>query len=279
MEQNVVPERHPCFDDDAFCTHGRIHLPVAPKCNVQCIYCLRKYDCMNESRPGVCSQVLQPGKAAQKALSYLRDHPETNVVGFAGPGDPLANEETFETMELLLRADPHAILCLSTNGLYLPESLGRLLELGLGYLTVTVNSLQPDITEKLYTWVNDHGNLLQGREAAVLLTERQLEGIRKAVESGITVKVNSVLIDGLNTCQIPFMAETFSRLGVKRMNLNSVINVTGEDFIRPVPYGKILRLRKEASKWIPQMKTCTQCRADAAGIPGVLHGIHKDGLL
>lgn len=45
-------ETHPCFT--AKCSdYARIHLPVAPKCNMQCNYCLRKYSCVNESRPGV----------------------------------------------------------------------------------------------------------------------------------------------------------------------------------------------------------------------------------
>ena len=41
--------RHPCFDADARHQFGRVHLPVAPACNVQCNFCDRKYDCPNES--------------------------------------------------------------------------------------------------------------------------------------------------------------------------------------------------------------------------------------
>ena len=43
-------ETHPCFT--AKCSdYARIHLPVAPKCNMQCNYCLRKYSCVNEAVP------------------------------------------------------------------------------------------------------------------------------------------------------------------------------------------------------------------------------------
>ena len=52
-------ETHPCFT--AKCSdYARIHLPVAPKCNMQCNYCLRKYSCVNESRPGVVARVMVP---------------------------------------------------------------------------------------------------------------------------------------------------------------------------------------------------------------------------
>ena len=49
--------------------YGRVHLPVAPKCNVQCNFCNRRHDCVNESRPGVTSRVLSPGQA----LHYLHE--------------------------------------------------------------------------------------------------------------------------------------------------------------------------------------------------------------
>ena len=93
---------HPCFNEDAKHTSARVHLPVAPKCNIQCNYCNRKYDCVNESRPGVTSSVLAPFQAVE----YLKDldsrMDNLAVIGIAGPGDPFANaEETLETMELL----------------------------------------------------------------------------------------------------------------------------------------------------------------------------------
>ena len=42
-----------------------MHVAVAPACNIQCNYCNRKYDCANESRPGVVSEKLTPEQAMQ----------------------------------------------------------------------------------------------------------------------------------------------------------------------------------------------------------------------
>jgi nitrogen fixation protein NifB len=50
---------HPCFGGDHG-KAGRIHLPVAPGCNIKCGFCERRFDCANESRPGVTSRVLTP---------------------------------------------------------------------------------------------------------------------------------------------------------------------------------------------------------------------------
>ena len=57
--------RHPCFNAKVKGQYGRVHLPVAPKCNIQCNYCNRDYDCVNESRPGVTSTLLNPGQAIE----------------------------------------------------------------------------------------------------------------------------------------------------------------------------------------------------------------------
>jgi len=53
---------HPCFGGNHK-TNGRMHLAVAPACNIKCGYCSRKHDCANESRPGVTSRLLTPDEA------------------------------------------------------------------------------------------------------------------------------------------------------------------------------------------------------------------------
>ena len=88
-------QEHPCYSEKASHTFGRAHLPVAPKCNVQCNYCIRKFDCVNESRPGFTSEILKPKQALEKVKEIISQYHFIKVVGIAGPGDPLDNEETF----------------------------------------------------------------------------------------------------------------------------------------------------------------------------------------
>ena len=79
---------HPCFSRGAHFQYGRLHLPVAPSCNIQCAYCDRRFDCPNESRPGVSSTILTPEQALQRVEQALCQAPELRVIGIAGPGDP-----------------------------------------------------------------------------------------------------------------------------------------------------------------------------------------------
>ena len=119
-EMNISRDlsRHPCFNAAVKGSYGRVHLPVAPHCNIRCNYCNRKYDCVNESRPGVTSALLSPAQASLYMEKILEREPRISVAGIAGPGDPFANpEETLGTLRLIREKFPHILLCLSTNGL------------------------------------------------------------------------------------------------------------------------------------------------------------------
>lgn len=92
-EMRARIEKHPCYSEEAHHHYARMHVAVAPACNIQCNYCNRKYDCANESRPGVVSELLTPEEAAHKVLVVAGKIPQMTVLGIAGPGDPLANPE------------------------------------------------------------------------------------------------------------------------------------------------------------------------------------------
>lgn len=78
---------HPCYSEEAHHYFARMHVAVAPACNIQCNYCNRKYDCANESRPGVVSERLTPDQALRKVVAVANEVPQLSVLGIAGPGD------------------------------------------------------------------------------------------------------------------------------------------------------------------------------------------------
>ena len=134
---------HPCFSCGACSTSARLHLPIAPLCNLSCNYCLRKYDCPNESRPGVTTAVLSPQQAFERFIEVRRDMPNLTVVGIAGPGDSLANAEaTFRTLEMIRAEDPAITFCMSTNGLALPEFVEDMKRVGVTNLDFESDSVR-----------------------------------------------------------------------------------------------------------------------------------------
>jgi len=195
---------HPCFSCGACATSARLHLPIAPKCNLSCNYCLRKYDCVNESRPGVTTAVLTPAQAFDHFMKVKHDMPNLTVVGIAGPGDTLANpEETFRTLEMIRKEDPNITFCMSTNGLALPEHVEDMKRVGVSHATVTINAVDPAIGAQIYKFAMYRGKKYTGETAAALLLANQMAGLRALTQAGIVCKVNTVLLKGINDHHIP----------------------------------------------------------------------------
>jgi nitrogen fixation protein NifB len=263
-----IMKKHPCFSTDAHDKFGRIHLPVAPACNIQCRYCIRKYDCANESRPGVSSMVLKPHEAVERVRLLVERNERLSVIGIAGPGDPLANDATFETMSAIHREFPDLILCVSTNGLYLNDRLEDLVKCGVRSLTITINAVMPETAEKIYSWVSYHGRRYTGMDAAECLLCNQWRGLRNAIDAGLIIKINSILIPGVNDAEIPLIAWLAGGKGADIMNIMPLIPQAEFGHIERPTRDRLHEKRQECVKYIPQMTHCRQCRADACGILG-----------
>jgi nitrogen fixation protein NifB len=194
--------------------------------------------------------------------------PIIKVVGIAGPGDPLANEETFETFRLIGEEFPDLIKCMSTNGLLLPEKIDLLHDLDLHSLTVTVNALDYEVGAQIYGHILYRGKRYTGAEAARILINAQLEGIERAAGYGMTIKVNTVLVPGINDAQVPLIAKRVKELGAFVMNVMPLIPQADFAGIAP-PAPEMLEMVRSANEQIiGQFKHCRQCRADAAGLIG-----------
>ncbi|MCL2862569.1 MAG: nitrogenase cofactor biosynthesis protein NifB [Methanimicrococcus sp.] len=259
---------HPCFSPEAQHAFGRLHLPVAPSCNIQCNYCDRKFDCVNESRPGVTSEVLSPQDAMKRTDEILQQNPYIHVVGIAGPGDPLDNNETFETFRLVREKYPDATFCVSTNGLLLAERFDELAAVGVETLTVTMNAIDPDIQKQIIADIHYKGERYDGRRAAEILIENQLKGIQKAVEANMTVKINTVLIPGINDKHIIELAQKMNEMGVYIMNIMPLINQAAFKDITPPTEQERKAVQDACAPYVKQMRHCRQCRSDAYGLIG-----------
>jgi len=262
---------HPCFNDASRHKFGRIHLPVAPKCNIQCNYCSRKFDCMNENRPGITSKVLSP----KQALYYLEQAmiltPNLAVVGIAGPGDPFANpDETMETLRLVRKKYPEMLLCLATNGLELLPYIDELAQLQVSHVTITINAIDPAIGAEIYSWVRYNKKMYRGIDAARLLIKNQLEALKRLKEVGVTAKVNSIIIPGINDTHTITVASKVAELGADILNCLPYYNTKEtvfENIEEPSP-DLVKEIQQATGEFLPQMKHCARCRADAAGIIG-----------
>ena len=267
--KTINRENHPCFNFSARNKFGRVHLPIAPKCNIQCNFCNRKYSCVNESRPGVTSAVLSPVQAIVYFDMIIEKMPNISVLGIAGPGDAFANvEETLETLRRVREKYPRMLFCLATNGLNISPYFDQLIEFGLTHLTITVSAVKKEIGAKIYAWVADNGRMYYGEEAAEFLINRQLEAVKLFSKAGIIVKVNFILLPGINDHHAEEVALRVSQAGASIFNCMPVCPVEETPLanIKEPEQAEVFKIRKKCSKYIKQMTHCQRCRADAAGL-------------
>lgn len=265
-------ESHPCYSDSGHQHFARMHAAVAPACNIQCHYCNRKYDCSNESRPGVVSQVLTPEQAARKAFAVGAAMPQLAVLGIAGPGDALANpDRTFATFALLAEKAPDLKLCVSTNGLALPDYVDELARYNIEHVTITINCIDAAIGERIYPWIFWQNRRVRGREAAQILIERQQTGLSMLAERGILVKVNSVLIPGINDRHLPEVSRAVRARGAFLHNIMPLISDPAHGTFfglagqRAPTADELAAVQQACGSELRIMRHCQQCRADAVG--------------
>lgn len=262
---------HPCFNDAIRHQYGRIHLPVAPRCNVQCNFCNRKFDCVNESRPGVTSTVLSPPQAMHYLDAAMAQYDNLAVVGIAGPGDPFANpRETLETLRYVHENYPQLLLCVATNGLAIPPYIDTLAELGVSHVTLTINAVDVAIATKIYAWIRLGKRVTRSEESVQMLLQNQLTAIRKLKAYGILVKINTIIMPGINDKHIVTVAKEVAHLGADIFNAIPLYRNLNSAFAHiPTPSKTLItQIRNETAAYLPQMHHCTRCRADAVGLLG-----------
>jgi len=259
---------HPCFNHEAKLKYARVHLPIAPKCNVQCNYCNRKYDCVNESRPGITSSVLSP----QQSVTYLKEISQRieniSTIGVAGPGDAFAEpEKTLETIRLVKQEYPDKIFCLSTNGLNIAPYVEELAKLDVTHVTLTINSFRVETLKQIYKWVRFNKKVYRGDAAGEVIREQQTIALKALVAAGITVKVNSIIIPWINDGELDEVAEKVAEMGASTMNCIPLIPAEGTEMADlPKPTREsVNEIVEKVSEHIKPMTHCARCRADAAG--------------
>ncbi len=268
-------KNHPCYSEEAHHHFARMHVAVAPACNIQCNYCNRKYDCSNESRPGVVSQKLTPEQAVKKVVAVASEIPQMTVLGVAGPGDSLANpQKTFDTFRMLQQQAPDIKLCISTNGLALPDLVDEICQYNIDHVTITINMVDPAVGEKIYPWIFWNHKRVTGYEAAKILHERQMLGLEMLTARGVLTKINSVLIPGINDEHLIEVNREVKKRGAFLHNImpliseaehGTVFGLTGQ---RGPTAQELKAVQDACMGGANLMRHCRQCRADAVGLLG-----------
>jgi nitrogen fixation protein NifB len=205
-----------------------------------------------------------------------------SVVGIAGPGDPFANAaETLETLSRVRSRFPEVMLCVATNGLELAPHLDELERLKVSHVTLTVNAVDAAIGARIYAWMRVGKRVVRAEEGAAILLSRQLEAVHALKARGIMVKINSIILPGINEDHIEDVARRMAELKVDLFNAMPYYPNAGSDFelLDEPDKATVERIRKAAAGHVKQMRHCTRCRADAVGMLGEVNDKELMGTL
>lgn len=163
-----------------------LRISLTDLCNLRCVYCM--------PAEGVCKlrheQVLSIEEITEIAAAAV----ELGIrkIRLTG-GEPLVRRGVVELVRALKALPELEELALTTNGILLPELAGPLKEAGLDRVNISLDTLDPD----KYRRLTRIGEL-----------DRALAGIRAAEAAGLgPIKLNAVLIGGVNDDEIPALAE------------------------------------------------------------------------
>jgi nitrogen fixation protein NifB len=127
---------------------------------------------------------------------------------------------------------------------------------------------------QIYPWIFWKNKRIKGREAAAILIEQQQKGLEMLVAKGILVKVNSVMIPGVNDKHLAEVSRIVKAKGAFLHNVMPLISeaehgtfygMTGQ---RGPTNEELQTLQDECSGDMNMMRHCRQCRADAVGLLG-----------
>ena len=214
---------------------------------------------------------LSPDQAIRYLDDVMSTRKDISVVGIAGPGDPFANPfETIRTLELVREKYPDMILCLASNGLNVLPYVKDIVRLNVSHVSITVNAVDPEVGAKIYAWVRDGKRSIGPQEGAKLMLEKQLAAIKALKENNVLVKVNCVVVPGINSHHVVEVAKKMGELGVEIFNCMPYYPNPGSNFehIGEPEKDEINAMRKESEKYVKQMRHCRRCRSDAVGLLG-----------
>ncbi len=260
---------HPCYSETRDNLWARIHLPVARTCNVKCIFCDHSVgSSCHTSKPGYSASIMDPKEAIARTFFEIEKNPRLKIVAISGPGEPLANEETFTTLQGIRNQNEDLNFCLCTNGVLLADAAPKLKELGVKSITVTINAIFPETAAQVYEWARIDGEIMHGLTMGESIIRKQLEGIERTVALGITVKVNTILMPNINTGDIENLSRRIADYGASLHNIVPLILIVNNPKLISPTKEELFMARQIASENIAQFTHCKQCRSDVVGIPG-----------
>lgn len=203
-----------------------LRISVTELCNLRCRYCM--------PMEGVCKKAHEEMLTEDELVQAVEVAAALGIrkVRVTG-GEPLVKKNIVSICRRIAAVPGIEELCMTTNGVILPELARPLHEAGLQRVNISLDTLD---AEK-YSYITRIGRL-----------EDAIAGIEAALDAGFEkVKINAVLIGGFNDDEIPALAELTKQYPVDVRFIEMMPMYNSGDFDKDsfLPYTKVLEVMPE----------------------------------
>jgi len=207
--------------------HGRkvdyLRISVTERCNFRCQYCMPEKPFSWVPKENLLSfeeLFLFVKVAIDEGVTKIR------LTG----GEPLLRENLDTFIKMISDYKPDIDLALTTNAYLLPEAAQRLKDAGLKRLNISLDSLNADVVAKI-----------AGKDVLA----KVLEGIEKALEVGLKIKINMVPLKGINDGEILDILEYCKARNIKIRFIEYMENRHADQALKGMHGKEILEKVKE----------------------------------
>ena len=170
--------------------HGRnisyLRISLTDKCNLRCRYCMPE--------EGVCKREHHEMMTEEEVITAVKVAASLGItkIRLTG-GEPLVKRNIVSICRKVADVEGIKEVCLTTNGILLPQLAKQLREAGVNRLNLSLDTLDP----QKYAYITRIGKL-----------EHFKAGLEAALEAGFEkIKINAVLIGGFNDDEIVDLAD------------------------------------------------------------------------
>ncbi len=210
--------------------HGRkvnyLRVSVTERCNFRCQYCMPE-----KPFSWVPKENLLSFDDLFKFIKVAIDE-GINKVRITG-GEPLLREDLDKFIKLIHDYKPEIDLAITTNGFLLPDVAHKLKDAGLKRLNISLDSLKPAVAAQI---------------AQKNVLSHVLEGIEKALEVGLQVKINMVPLKGINDNEILDILEYAKERNIRVRYIEYMENIHANSEIQGLHGKEILHIIKKRYK-------------------------------
>ena len=204
-----------------------LRISVTDKCNLRCRYCMPE--------EGVCKKEHTDMMTEDEIITAVEAAAAVGIkkIRITG-GEPLVKKNIVSICRRTAAVEGIREVCLTTNGILLPQLAKPLREAGVKRLNLSLDTLDPD----KYAYITRIGTL-----------DHFMAGLDAAFEAGFEkVKINAVLIGGFNDDEIVPLAELTRRYPLDMRFIEMMPMYDSGDFDEKayIPYTAVLDRLPEA---------------------------------